>query len=57
MEGLKLLITAGAILASTSASADLNNQAMAYCLDSVGYDRNAPVENRFEGVDFAAAAK
>lgn len=57
MEGLKLLITAGAILASTSASADLNNQAMKHCLDSVGYDRNAPVENRFEGVDFAAAAK
>lgn len=57
MEGLKLLITAGAILASTSASADLNNQAMKHCLDSVGYDRNASVENRFEGVDFAAAAK
>jgi hypothetical protein len=57
MEGLKLLITAGAILASTSAFADDNNQAMKHCMDAVGYDRNAPVEERMNGVDWAAAAK
>lgn len=56
MEGLKLLITAGAILASTSAFADDNNQAMKHCMDAVGYDRNAPVEERMNDVDWAAAA-
>jgi hypothetical protein len=57
MEGLKLLITAGAILASTSAFADDNNQAMKHCMNVVGYDRTASVEDRLAGVDWAAAAK
>ena len=56
MEGLKLLITACAILASTSAFADDNNQAMKHCMDAVGYDRNAPVEERMNDVDWAEAA-
>lgn len=58
MEGLKITIIALAgVLAVSSANANPNNDAMRYCLDEVGYDRNAPVENRFEGVDIAAAAK
>ena len=57
MEGLRIIIAAGALLASTSAFADDNNQAMKFCMDAVGYDRNAPVEERMNGVDWAAAAK
>jgi len=57
VEGLKITILAVAILASTSAFADDNNQAMKYCLDAVGYDRTAPIENRMDGINFAAAAK
>ncbi len=57
MEGLKIIIAAGALIASTSAFADDNNQAMKHCMDAVGYDRNAPVEERMNGVDWAAAAK
>jgi len=58
MEGLKItLIAIAGVLAVSSANANPNNEAMKHCLDQVGYDRNAPVENRFEGVDIVAAAK
>ena len=58
MEGLKITILAVAgVLAVSSANASDNNKAIQQCLDSVGYDRTAPVEKRFEGVDISAAAK
>ena len=48
MEGLKItLIAIAGVLAVSSANANPNNEAMKHCLDQVGYDRNAPVENRF----------
>ena len=58
MEGLKITILAVAgLLIVSSANANENNRKIAQCLDSVGYDRNAPVEQRFEGVDISAAAR
>lgn len=58
MEGLKITILAVAgVLAVSSANASDNNKAIQQCLDSVGYDRTAPVEQRFEGVDISAAAR
>lgn len=58
MEGLKITILAVAgVLAVSSANASDNNRAIQQCLDSVGYDRRAPVEQRFEGVDISAAAR
>src|SRR5210317_2185088 len=58
MEGLKITILAVAgVLAVSSANASDNNRAIQQCLDSVGYDRTAPVEQRFEGVDISAAAR
>ena len=52
MEGLKITILAVAgVLAVSSANASDNKRAIQQCLDSVGYDRTAPVEQRFEGVD------
>ena len=58
MEGLKITTLAlGVALLATTAHANENNEAMKYCLDSVGYNRNAPIENRFEGIDWAKAAK
>lgn len=57
MEGLKITIIALAgVLAVSSANANENNRKIAQCLDSVGYNRDAPVEQRFEGVDISAAA-
>ena len=60
MEGFKITILAVAgVLAVSSANAtthNTNNEAMKHCLDQVGYDRNAPVENRFDGIDITAAA-
>jgi len=45
MEGLKITILAVAgVLAVSSANASDNNKAIQQCLDSVGYDRTAPVE-------------
>tara|TARA_B100000085_G_C18546451_1_gene514092 strand:- start:645 stop:1139 length:495 start_codon:yes stop_codon:yes gene_type:complete len=59
MEGLKitLIALAGVLAVSSANAANPNNEAMKTCLDKVGYDRNAPVENRFEGIDIRAAAK
>ena len=58
VEGFKITILAVAgVIAVSSANASDNNRAIQQCLDSVGYDRAAPVEQRFDGVDITAAAK